>query len=191
MDATTGLLNQLRALAQNARQDGSALAASLTALEGSLGEAVPSYLGLQLTLTQNGYPVVLTAGSAASAAATSMRLPLVVISDGGQEGSQIVFFATRPGAFVDLDADLRHALGSTDPAVVLDADVPPMRHAVGLSGGAELGQINRAVGVLIERGTDPDEAHDALRRDASAAGLQPHAYALEVLRDVGPPGSRV
>ncbi len=189
MDATTGLLNQLRALAQDARHDGVILTTSLTALEASLGDVVPSYLGLQLTLTQHGYPVMLTAGPAASTATTSLRLPLILISAGCHAGSEIVFFATAPGAFVDLDADLRHALGITDPAVVLDGDLPPVRHAVGLTGGAELGEINRAVGVLIERGTDPNEAHDALRRDATAAGLQPHAYALQVLRGAGPYGS--
>ena len=186
MDATTGLLNQLRALAQDARHDGATLTTSLTTLEASLGNAVPSYLGLQLTLTQHGYPVVLTAGPAASTATTSLRLPLILISAGCPADSQIVFFATAPGAFVDLDADLHHALGTTDPTVLLDGDLPPLRHAVGLTGGAELGEINRAVGVLIERGTDPDDAHDALRRDATAAGLQPHAYALEVLRGAGP-----
>lgn len=190
MDATTALLEQLRALAQGSRNDATTLAASLSDLEASLGAAVPSYLGLQLTVTQNGYPVVLTAGPAAApAVTTSLRLPLSLINAGCQTGSRIVFFATTPGAFVDLDADLRHALASTSPTTVLDADLAPSDREVGLSGGTELGEINRAVGVLIERGTEPNEAHDTLRRHAAAAGLQPHAYALEVLHGTSPPGS--
>jgi hypothetical protein len=189
VDAIPGLLNQLRALAQGAGEDGAVLTASLTTLEASLGEAVPSYLGLQLTLTQNGYPVVLTAASAGVAATTSLRIPLTLVTAGCQTGSQIVFFATTPGAFVDLVADLREVLGGADAGPVLDADLPQAGRALGLSGRAELGEINRAVGVLIERGTDPDKAHDALRRHAYAAGLQPRAYAQEVLRGAGPPGS--
>lgn len=186
MDATAGLLNQLRALALDARDDGATLTASLTTLQAGLGHAVPSYLGLQLTITQNGYPVVLTAGPPGPTVTTSLRLPLTLISVGCQTGSQLIIFATTPGAFVDLNADLCHAFGGTNPAIVLDADLPPISQLVGLSGSTELGEINRAVGVLIERGTDPDLAHGTLRRHAAAAGLEPHAFALEVLRDAGP-----
>jgi hypothetical protein len=50
---------------------------SLVALIVDLELAVPSYCGLQLTITQHGFPVVLTAfAEFEGTVATSLRLPL-------------------------------------------------------------------------------------------------------------------
>ncbi len=67
MDHPTALLRNLFALIisldgpDQPDQAGEAVAGSLTALVADLRRAVPSYRGLQLTITQHGYPVVLTA----------------------------------------------------------------------------------------------------------------------------------
>jgi hypothetical protein len=65
----------------------------------------------------------------------------------------------------------------------LDADLPPGSHTFGLSGLIELSTINRAVGIMIDRGHHPDEVHATLRRLAAASGLAPHAFALRLLED--------
>ncbi len=114
--------------------------------------------------------------------------------------SRIVFYAATPGALVDLAADLSHALGvptitgrvsdggepadvaGHDAAIRLDDDLPPVSMVSGLVGLAELSTINRAAGFLIGQGHLPVDAHDTLRRGASAAGLDTHLFAARLLR---------
>ena len=51
----------------------------------------------------------------------------------------------------------------------------------GLSGLDQLSTVNRAVGMLIDQGHEPDEAVKVLHRDAAAAGVEPHVYAAQLL----------
>ena len=110
--------------------------------------------------------------------------------------SRIVFYAGTPGAFVDLAADLDYlhrararstayaADGDRDghrPAVRLDIDLPPVSVVSGFSGLIEYATINRAVGVLIDRGHHPDQAHAVLRRGAATEGLALPDYAARLL----------
>jgi hypothetical protein len=67
-------------------------------------------------------------------------------------------------------------------AIQLDADVPPLSLVSGLTGLAELTVLNRAIGMLIQQGQDLEQAHQLLRREAKAAGVQPHIYAAQILR---------
>jgi hypothetical protein len=214
---STGLIDQLHQLAGTVGADEDPLGGSLEALVADLAVAVPSYCGLQLTITQHGFPVVLTAFAESNGAvATSLRLPLSLLDPALEVHSQVVFYARTPGAFVDLAADLAYALGNEQDSVdsesgdghggdrlrqvddrrengrqqadghrssiELDADLPPLTRESGISGLADLSTINQAVGVLIVNGHHPDEAHDTLRRQAVAAGLLPHAWAVRMLR---------
>src|SRR6478609_2641834 len=61
VDHSTPLLSHLRSLAISLEAADDAVADSLAALAGDLGTAVASCRGLQLTITQHGYPVILTA----------------------------------------------------------------------------------------------------------------------------------
>jgi hypothetical protein len=148
--------------------------------------------------------------------ATSLRLPLRTLSPTFDSRSRMIFYAATLGAFVDLAADLGHALhapalsadspdraegpgGGRPPsdgqhdepehgeladerAIVLDADLPPHTLVARLTGLDEISAINRAVGMLIEQGHHPDEAHATLRRHAVAAGVAPHIYAAQLLQ---------
>jgi hypothetical protein len=168
----------------------------LDALIRELETTVESYSGLQLTITSNGFPVVLTAladDGHDGAVATSLQVPLALLDSGFATESRIVFYAGTPGAFVDLAADLEFVLrrgGSTSepvedsalPAIRLDADAPPRIRGFSLSGLTEMSTIDRAAGVLIGQGYHPDDAHDTLRRHAARAGLEPHVWADRVLR---------
>ena len=138
---------------------------------------------------------------------TSLRLPLALVSPVVDPESRVVFFALNPGAFTDLAADLSYALGVTpvDQAsqaadgdghrdnggarldghrrsIELDADLPPLTRASGLTGLAELTVLNRAIGILVAQGNDIEQAHQVLRREASDAGVEQHIYAARILR---------
>jgi hypothetical protein len=175
----------------------------LSALVRELGKAVASYRGLQLTIISNGFPVVLAAfadDGHDGAVATSLRVPLALLDSGFAAESRIVFYASTPGAFVDLAADLEFALSlgastpvpgknSTLSAIRLDADPPPRTRGFSLSGITELSTIDRAAGVLIVQGHHPDHAHTTLRRDAARAGMEPHTWAAQVLLRTSPASS--
>jgi hypothetical protein len=205
VDLSTGLISQLQELTASIGDDDHAVDGLLAALMVDLEMAVPSYCGLQLTITQDGFPVVLTAfGEREDIVATSLRLPLPLLESALGVHGRVVFYARTPGAFVDLAADLGYALGdpgrmdgeSSDghgrdflrqingdrSSIELDADLPPPTRVSGLSGLADLSTINQAVGVLIANGHHPDDAHETLRRQAAAAGLGPHAWAIRLLR---------
>ena len=138
---------------------------------------------------------------------TSLRLPLALVSPAVDHGSRVVFFAVTPGAFIDLAADLSYVLGgipvsqASPPAdgddhrdhggagldghrraIELDLDLPLLSRVSGLTGLAELTVLNRAIGMLVAQGSDIEQAHQLLRRDAAAAGVEPHVYAARILR---------
>jgi hypothetical protein len=206
VDLSTGLIDQLQELAASIGGDDHAVDNSLAALGVDLKAAVPSYCGLQLTITQHDFPVVLTAFAEFNGSvATSLRLPLWLLDPALEVYSRVVFYARTPGAFVDLAADLAYALahdsvtGDRDSSdsrggdglrrvdghsgsIELDADLPPPTRESGLSGLTDLSTINRAVGVMIANGHHPDDAHDTLRRHAGAAGLATLAWAARMLR---------
>lgn len=188
------------------------LNACLHSLDRALATAIGSYCSLQVMLRRDGCPVVLTVDRPSSRppppggvppAVTSCRVPLGLVDAGFEPESRIVVYATTPGALVDLAADLSYALADhpdgistglrpgrlgrlkgTDqaPSVALDLDLPPPAPPDGLTGLEELSLVNRATGVLIESGHDPDGVHAVLQRQAAAAGLRPHAYAARLLQ---------
>ena len=181
MDWPTALLRDLLDL--SASVDGEAeLGPRLAELATTLRAAVSSYCGLDLTVHDGVHPVTLTSFLPAADGdeiATSLRLPLVTVSSDVDSQSRVIFYATTPGAFVDLAADLGHVLRV---AIVLDADLPPQTSVSRLAGLHEMSTINRAVGMLIEQGHHPDDAHSVLRRHAAAAGVDTHIYAAQLLR---------
>jgi hypothetical protein len=159
-----------------------------------------------MKLVENQLPVTLTAFTDGHdiPVGTSLRLPLDLVSPVVDPASRVIFFAVIPGAFTDLAADLSYALGGipvdqASPAVdgvdqrgmrgndqrrviELDADLPPLSRVSELTCLAELTVLNRAIGTLVDQGHDIEQAHQLLRRDAAAAGVEPHVYAARILR---------
>lgn len=223
MDLPTALLRELLDLSASVDGRGD-LGARLTGLVTALRAAVPSYRGLYLTVHDNGQPVSLTSflPTTDGDITTSMRLPFAALASGFDPQSRVIFYASTPGAFIDLAADLGHALhaptilsphspdlaeppdGGEQPGdghhgdghqvdghqvdgqgvgvIVLDADLPPHTLVSQWTGLHEVSTINQAVGMLIDRGHDPDDAHAALHRHAAAAGVDTHIYAARLLR---------
>jgi hypothetical protein len=205
VDLPATLLAHLHGLTASIGEPDQDLNDTVVALSTALRFAAASYCGFQLTIVENQWPVTLTAFADAhdGPVGTSLRLPLALVSRVDGE-SRVVFFAGTPGAFTDLAADLSHALGgiSVDQATLvvdgaeqrgthvdghrrviqLDVDLPPRSRVPGLTGLAELTVLNRAIGMLVAQGHDIEQAHQLLRRDAAAAGVEPHAYAARILR---------
>jgi hypothetical protein len=209
VDITTVLSTHLQPFSNSISLDSNtlddALDASLTAFTAAIEAAVPSYLGIQVTIRQNGHPVTLTRITAHRTATTSLRIPLTVLGPRFDPDSRITIYAATAGAFVDLAADLSYALhlptstdrstapGSSngddqrhsqvddDRRITLDADVPPNPLVFGVPGLSELSTINRAIGLLIGHGHHPDHAGEILRCHASIEGLEPHSYAARLL----------
>jgi hypothetical protein len=209
VDLPTALLRDLLHLSASVGFRDDELGTRLAAMVQAMCAAVPSYRGMDLTVYDGGQPMGLVAflDTDDGAISTSMRLPFATLGDGFNRDSRVVFYAATPGAFVDLAADLGHALqapvlfsrpppGATDGAdgdglnrghqdgqetIVLDADLPPRGTTSGLTGLDEMSTISRAVGMLIDQGHPPDEANSTLQRRATAAGVEPHVYAGRIL----------
>jgi hypothetical protein len=132
--------------------------------------AVPSFVGLSVTVVVDEQPVVLTYLTESSSMGSSLELSLS-LTTGLAPGSRLVLYAVTPGAFVDLAADLGHVLGASDEELVLDRCLVPLRRDSGIVGVEEMSMTNRAVGILVGRGHTPEAARDLLRRKADQSHL--------------------
>jgi len=206
VDLPAVVLTHVRDLTASVGQDDRGLSDTLVALTTALRSTASSYCGFQLIIVENEWPVTLTAFDDGHDApiGTSLRLPLGLVSRMVDGESRVVFFAGTPGAFTDLAADLSHALGGIPvngrsstannaddhgtrvdghrKVIELDIDLLPASRTSGLTGLAELTVLNRALGMLIQQGHDIEQAHQLLRREAAAAGVEPHIHAARILR---------
>ena len=206
MDLPATLVAHLQDLTASIGQDDQDLDGTLAVLTAALHSTATTYCGLQLTIVDNQWPVTLTAFADGHdvPVGTSLRLPLALVSSAVDPESRAVFFAVTPGAFTDLAADLSYALGGVPVelalsavdgvdkrttrvdgqrrAIELDVDLPPHSRVSGLTGLAELTDLNRAIGMLVAEGHDIEQAHQLLRRDAAAAGVEPQIYAAGIIR---------
>jgi hypothetical protein len=205
VDIPTALLYQLAQFANSVGLDAEILHLPLTNLVADLRAVIPSYRGLQVMILSSDQPVTLTElipQQTDGAVTTSLRVPLGLLGPGHDEGSRIIFYASTPGAFVDLAADLGYVLkaavrtdhldgdgAASDAApyaepprsLALDGDLPPNLEASGLGGLSELTAVNRAIGILIDRGHNAGDAYGILRRGAVATGVATHVFAARML----------
>ena len=166
------LSRQLAALTDSVDEPGTDLQAVLVGLADDLMAAVPSFIGLRMTLHLDNWPITVTtieAGQAAAAGA-SLQFPLDQLAGAGPDGT-VVLYAGQAGAFVDLAADARR-VRRLDGGVVVDGhlsctDNPGAPGPPGASGLDESTVVNQAIGVLVDRGRLPDEAHEELLRRAA------------------------
>lgn len=151
-----------------------------------------SYRGMTMTIAADGEQVSLTAddgaagaGGAAAEIAASLLIPLAAVSE-TLAGSSLLLYAATPGAFVDLAADLCYALRLDPASLVVDDHLgaPHDGPRSGLTALDGTSAINRAIGVLIERGATPESARDELHRLAGTDGGDPVHAAEQVLSSV-------
>jgi hypothetical protein len=147
--------------------------------------AVPSYLGLSMTVDGSDPPFTFTTleDGTADNVRTSLRLtPLARVGDGRAAPSvALILYAETPGTFVDLTADLAWLTGRPPSDFALDQhrSVP-----AGSDAGTSLraaSVINQAIGVLIGRGYTPRQAHSKLDTQADGAGTDRYTTAQFIL----------
>lgn len=118
MDIASALAADLYDIAVDLHVDPHRTEATVSMLTHNLRLAVRSYQGLELSTYVSDLPVTVTAFEPIvrrEDIATSLRLPLDTLLYTDQR-SQLVVYAGRPGAFVDLASDLAYALRLTpDP----------------------------------------------------------------------------
>lgn len=174
MDLSAALAADLGLLSAAIQQTDGGLEPVLRSLGTELQLAVDSYVGLMITIAAEGHGISFTTRMPDAAASTSLSIPLTAVA-GSESGSSLVVYATTPGAFVDLAADLAWVLEVKPSALVLDEHLAMPAPSDGISGLRELATINRAIGALIEHGHTPESARAQLRRDADLGGGIPAA----------------
>jgi hypothetical protein len=160
----------------------------LQSLATELHATVESYVGLTITIAAEGHRISFTSSEPGAIATTSLSIPLTALA-GSETGSSLVLYATTPGAFVDLAADLGWVLEIQPSALVLDQHLQVPAPLGGVAGLRELATINRGIGALIERGHTPESARAELRRHADSDSGDLPAAAQRILDGLGPPSS--
>lgn len=161
---------QLRMLADDPDR-GDRLAAELDRLGRGVVLAVPSCVTVSIALARPGGDIGISIHIAAAPATVlaSLAVPLSAAAP----GDVLVLRASAAGAFLLLADDLDGLLGAGHPPLEVD------RHLIGTSLSttesfaaslADLSVVEQAVGVLVERGLEPEAARRQLRRRAGEAG---------------------
>ena len=188
MEFPASLSAQLSELTDALDDPGTDLQAILAVLIDDVTAAVPSFLGLRMTLRLAGEPVTLTAvdPGTVGTARSSLQLPLDPLAGAGP-GSVVVFYARAADAFVELAADTRRVYG-LDGQAQLDRHLPGRGTDIDVvTDAAQAAVVHRAIGWLIDRGLSPEDAAGELRRRAAATGRTLSAAAQELL-ETGTPG---
>ncbi len=191
MDISADLAADLATLNGGLDDPDTDLEALLGALATSLPNAIASYQGMSMTFALDSHEVsfsVRDGPSSEAAVAASLLIPLSALSSAGA-GSSLVLYATTPGAFVDLAADLSYALDLDAASLILDEHrtMPEDSAGAGMLGLRAHTAINQAIGVLIERGHTPESAYQELRRRADLDGGDVPAAAEQLLRGITGP----
>jgi hypothetical protein len=164
------------------------LAETLTRLATDARTAVESYLGLSVAIAAHGETfdlIVLNADARPEQITTSLLVPLAVAPDAGAASIALILYAATPGAFIDLVADLAWITGRPAGDFALDQHRSlPTNSTARLT---DLSSVNQAVGVLIERGSTPEQAERELAVRATTAGIELAAAAALILAALTPP----
>jgi hypothetical protein len=189
VDLAAALAADLAALSRALDRPEVDLETQLHTLIDHLQRAVPSYLGLRMTMIVEGRRLSFGTykhNDVSSPIASSLNLPLSAVA--GMDGSSsLVLYAAAPGAFVDLAADLSYALLVDLPDLVLDENLPESHAHDGIDGLPAQSNVNRAVGVLIGQGHTIESAHAELQRLASLDGGHLDEAAAAVLASARKP----
>lgn len=153
--------------------------------------AVDSCVGLTVTSVLADRDVTLTTlewDTAPGEIRTSLRLPMPRASDDGPLVS-VTLYAAKPGAFIDLAADLAWLTGRSLTDFVLDRHRIPPKGPDAASGLTVASLIDQAIGVLIGHGYTPERAHHELGARAERLGGDRHSSARNILTELTGPST--
>ncbi len=150
--------------------------------------AVPSFVAMSFRTGSVGAQIEFTGRSDAhqdlSAARTSVFIPLPErdhADSATRSVSALVLYASQPGAFVDIAADISWITGRPLDSFRIDEHLDPPGDDGSVAALADASTINQAVGVLIERGFTVEAARHHLDRLAAMAGVASAAAAAVLL----------
>lgn len=169
------------------------IGASLSSLASAASLAAPSYLGLSVLVTNPGdAPLRLTTlqdGDDRGPFQTSLRFALSAGApspQGAIAGIELTLYATQPGAFVDLAADLAWLTGRPHQDFGLDDDLVGPQDGTHISLTA-WSTVNQARGLLMGGGLTVGEADAELDARARSEGTSRHRAAADLLEGLSSP----
>ena len=180
MEIPGALLAELTALSAESTDPAFDLPGLVQALQDALLAAVPSSVGLSITIRVGLPAVTVTTLEGTATVGTSLQVPLTSLL--AEAGSAVVFYAGTPGALVDLAADLQWALHLPAEAMLLDQHLTPASGADPIAGLPEMSVIHRAVGALLAQGRTPEAAAEDLRTSADRSGTSVLTAAGNLIR---------
>jgi len=152
-------------------------------MSGDLKVAIPSAIGLSLTVRISGQDVTLTTlEDHVGCVRASIHFPLGTASV--NEGSCIVFYAATPGAFVDLAADLGWTTGLSEQIILLDQHLHVPAEGSAMTGLREFSTMNQAIGMLIGRGNSAESARAELERYAESRCTTVQMIAADFIHEI-------
>lgn len=197
MQLPAALAAELEPLTQALDIPGTDVAESMTRLATAAQTAVDSYLGLCVAITDKSeqlHLTVLNEGVDSASVRTSLLVPLSPATIDGiitTASVELILYAANPGAFIDLAADLAWITGRELAEFRLDEHRSrPPHSAANPTPLSALSYINQALGVLIGRGSAPEQAEQDLHARAAKAGTDILQAAMSILAPLKPPQSR-
>jgi hypothetical protein len=185
MAITAALAADLDVLTAALNEPATDVADTLHQLAANAAFAIPTYMGLSVTVSGSVPPFAFTSfhdGVVAGEVRTSLGLTLPTGGDAGaRQAVTLVLYAGSPGTFVDLAADLAWLTGRPSSDFALDQHLQSLAERVIATGLLEVSTINQAIGVLIGKGHTPEEAEEQLTSRTADAGISRHAVALRIL----------
>jgi hypothetical protein len=166
-------------------EPGADVADSLRQLAADATVAIPTFLGLTVTVDGSDPPFTFTTfvrGVGADDVRTSLRLALPGVGDVGLPPALVVvLYAGSPGTFVDLAADLAWLTTRPPSDFVLDQHLLAPAERGDTTSLFEVSVINQAIGALIGQGYTLERAERHLTAEGADAGISRHAVGLRIL----------
>ena len=192
MTMPEGLAAELALLTQALDLPGTDVAETVSRLVADAQSAVSSYLGLSVAISANHSDFDLTIlkdGTQPKDIRSSLLVPLsTAAADVGTTASvALILYAATPGAFLDLAADLSWITARTLREFPLDAHCTLPDSVISPTPLSAMSSINQALGVLIGRGSTPEQAKRDLHKRAATAGIDLLGAATLILAALSSP----
>ena len=188
---TATLAAELEILTAALDDPGTDVADSLRWLALSAAAAITSYLGLSVLVARSDPPLaftVLADGVTAGDAQTSLHVVVPGVGvRAGRLAVTVTLYASAPGAFVDLAADLAWLTKRPLSDFTMDRHLAIPTGAVSGNSLRAASLVNQAIGVLIGRGYTPEQALGHLDAEAARAGTDHRVVAQRILARLSAP----
>jgi hypothetical protein len=186
---TAAMAASLNILTAALDEPGTDIAHSLQQLAIAAAAAIPTYLGLSILVSHTDPRFICTTladGAFVGDKHTSLQVLLPTTGAADDPAVTVTLYATAPGAFVDLAADMAWLTGRPPAEFILDQHVAIASGADTTAQLQATSDINQAIGVLIGRGYSPQRAEWELDIQAANNKSDRHNAARLILDKLAP-----